>query len=131
MMTLQERFGSCDGKRFLLTWTYHPRPLNTAVANSALLIASKFGMDVTVLCPTEEYRLDDRYMSAAQQYAAAQGRTLQVVHDVDEAYAGADLVAGKRRSRSATLTSTSWLTSVKWGSRRGGCSATVCPFAAT
>ena len=95
MMTLQERLGSCDGKRFLLTWTYHPRPLNTAVANSALLIASKFGMDVTVLCPTAEYRLDDRYMSAAQQYTAAQGRTLQMVHDVDEAYAGADVVYAK------------------------------------
>ena len=46
-MALQERFlgGSLDGKKFVLTWTYHPKPLNTAVANSALMIAAKFGMN--------------------------------------------------------------------------------------
>src|SRR5690606_19438463 len=53
-MTLQEHMGALDGKKFVLTWTYHPRPLNTAVANSALMIASKMGMDVTLLVPTEE-----------------------------------------------------------------------------
>ena len=30
--------GNVAGKRFTLTWTYHPKPLNTAVANSALII---------------------------------------------------------------------------------------------
>src|SRR6185312_4893950 len=46
-------------KKYVLTWTYHPKPLNTAVANSALLIATKMGMDVTLLCPTPEYILDE------------------------------------------------------------------------
>ena len=38
---LQEHFGTSDlrGKKYVLTWTYHPKPLNTAVANSALTIA--------------------------------------------------------------------------------------------
>jgi len=95
MMTLQERFGSTDAKRFLLTWTYHPRPLNTAVANSALLIASKFGMDLTLLCPTDEYLLDDRYMQAARDACGRNGRSFQVSHDIDEAYSGADVVYAK------------------------------------
>lgn len=95
MMTLREQLGRPDGKKFLLTWTYHPKPLNTAVANSALLIASKFGMDVTLLCPTDEYRLDDRYMEAAEGYAADNGTELTVTHDIDEGYADADVVYAK------------------------------------
>jgi N-acetylornithine carbamoyltransferase len=94
-LTLVERLGRLDGKKFVLTWTYHPRPLNTAVANSALLIASKLGMDVTLLCPTDEYLLDPRYMDAARANAAANGRSLTVCHDVDEAYRGAHVVYAK------------------------------------
>jgi N-acetylornithine carbamoyltransferase len=95
MMALQQRLGVTDGKKFLLTWTYHPKPLNTAVANSALIIAAKFGFDVTLLCPTKDYVLDERYMSAAQGYCHAQGRTLTVSHDIDTAYRGADVVYAK------------------------------------
>lgn len=96
MLALQERFaGQCDGKKFLLTWTYHPKPLNTAVANSALLIASKFGMDVTLLCPTPEYALDERYMALAKQYTRENGRSLTMTHDIEAAYKGADIVYAK------------------------------------
>lgn len=88
MLTLKERLGTTDGKKFLLTWTYHPRPLNTAVANSALVIAAKFGFDVTLLCPTPEYVLDPRYMDAA-------GQSVTVTHDVEAAYSGAHVVYAK------------------------------------
>ncbi|MEM9384687.1 MAG: N-acetylornithine carbamoyltransferase [Pseudomonadota bacterium] len=95
MLTLKEHLGRLDGRRFLLTWTYHPKPLNTAVANSALLIASKFGMDVTLLCPNVDYLLDKRYMHLGQTFAEQNGRSLKVTHDVDEAYEGADVVYAK------------------------------------
>ncbi len=95
VMTLQERLGTLDGKKFLLTWSYHPKPLNTAVANSALLIAAKFGMEVTLLCPTEEYTLDSRYMEIASADAEAQGRSITVTHDIEEAYTGAEVVYAK------------------------------------
>ncbi|MCL4197885.1 MAG: N-acetylornithine carbamoyltransferase [Phycisphaerales bacterium] len=96
MLALQERFGGpCDGKKFVLTWTYHPKPLNTAVANSALLIASKFGLNVTLLCPTPEYALDERYMGLAKQYASENGRTFTMTHDIESAYRGADVVYAK------------------------------------
>lgn len=94
-LTLQERLGGTDGKKMLLTWTYHPKPLNTAVANSALIIAAKLGMDVTLLCPSPEYVLDRRYMEAAQGLAAAQGRSVTVSHDIESAYRGADIVYAK------------------------------------
>jgi len=95
MLTLQEHLGETDGKRLLLTWTYHPRPLNTAVANSALIIAAQFGMDVTLLCPNEDYLLDERYLSAAREMTAAQGRSLTISHDVESAYTGAQMVYAK------------------------------------
>src|SRR5690606_20622616 len=96
-MALREHFGSDDlrGKKYVLTWTYHPKPLNTAVANSALTIATRMGMDVTLLCPTPEYVLDERYMGWARDNVAESGGSLTVSHDIDSAYAGADAVYAK------------------------------------
>ena len=95
MMALQDRIGSTDGKKLVVTWTYHPKPLNTAVANSALIIAAKFGFDVTLLCPTPEYTLDERYMTAARSLCEEQGRRLSITHDIQDAYRGADVVYAK------------------------------------
>jgi len=96
-LALQEHFGTPDlrGKKYVLTWTYHPKPLNTAVANSALTIATRLGMDVTLLCPTPDYVLDERYMDWARQNVAESGGSLAVSHDIDSAYAGADVVYAK------------------------------------
>ena len=96
-LALQEHFGTHDlrGKKYVLTWTYHPKPLNTAVANSALTIATRLGMDVTLLCPTPEYVLDERYMDWAERNVAESGGSLTVSHDIDSAYAGADVVYAK------------------------------------
>ena len=96
-LALQEHFGTSDlrGRKYVLTWTYHPKPLNTAVANSALTIATRMGMDVTLLCPTPEYVLDERYMGWARGNVAAHGGSLSVSHDIDSAYAGADVVYAK------------------------------------
>lgn len=96
-LALREHFGSDDlrGKKYVLTWTWHPKPLNTAVANSALTIATRLGMDVTLLCPTPEYVLDERYMGWARDNVAESGGSLQVSHDIDAAYAGADVVYAK------------------------------------
>ena len=97
VMALQEHFGTADlrGRKFVLTWTYHPKPLNTAVANSALTIATRMGMDVTLLCPTPDYVLDERYMGWAEQNVTESGGSLAVSHDIDSAYAGADVVYAK------------------------------------
>ena len=96
-LALQERFGTTDlrGKKYVLTWTYHPKPLNTAVANSALTIATRMGMDVTLLCPTPEYLLDERYMGWAEQNVTESGGSFSVSHDIESAYSGADVVYAK------------------------------------
>lgn len=95
MRTIQDHLGTPDGRNFVLTWTWHPRPLNTAVANSALLIASKFGMDITLLIPDDAYRLDEQFMDAAAGQAEASGGALRVSQDIEQAYSGADFVYAK------------------------------------
>ncbi len=106
MQTIQEKFcqfsskGAADiqslkNKKYVLTWTYHPKALNTAVANSSLLIASKFGMDITLLCPTNEYLLDERFIAHAKNNIKQYGGSFQVSHDIDESYENADIVYAK------------------------------------
>lgn len=94
-LMMREKLGDLRGRKYVLTWTYHPKPLNTAVANSALLIATRLGLDVTLLCPTPEYLLDQRYMSFAEQNCKESGGSLRVSHDPDEAYKGAHMVYAK------------------------------------
>jgi len=97
IMALQQHFGTSDlrGKKYVLTWTYHPKPLNSAVANSALQIATRYGMDVTLLCPTPDYVLDQRYMDFGRHNVAENGGSLTVSHDVESAYRGANVVYAK------------------------------------
>ncbi|SDF20867.1 N-acetylornithine carbamoyltransferase [Dyella sp. 333MFSha] len=94
-LAMKEHLGDLQNKKYVLTWTYHPKPLNTAVANSALMIATRMGMDVTLLCPTPEYILDERYMEFAKQNAAENGGSLQVSHDIESAYSGAHVIYAK------------------------------------
>lgn len=95
MQTLKEKLGDVAGKNLTVTWTWHPKPLNTAVANSAVLIATKFGMNVRLLCPTPDYLLDDLFMRAAHDNAVGSGGSFAVTHDIDDGYVGADVVYAK------------------------------------
>ncbi|MDX1569189.1 MAG: N-acetylornithine carbamoyltransferase [Xanthomonadales bacterium] len=95
LMTLREKLGSVAKRRLCLTWTWHPQPLSTAVANSAAMIATKFGMHVTLLCPSPDYVLDERFMKAAHANAAASGGSLRVTHEIEEGYSDADVVYAK------------------------------------
>src|SRR5882672_11152760 len=91
-MTLQERMGQLKGKKLCLTWTWNPQPLSTAVANSVVMIATKYGMNVSLLCPSPDYVLDERFMKVAHENAASSGGRLVVTHDISDGYADADVV---------------------------------------
>ena len=95
ILTLQEKFGDLSGKNYLLTWTYHPKALNTAVANSALMIASKFGMNVKLLCPTEDYLLHGSFLDEANFQCEKNKTTFEITHDIEHGYKDADIVYAK------------------------------------
>jgi len=94
IMTIKEHLGDVKGKKLVLTWAYHPKPLMMSVANSALLIATKFGMDVTVAHP-EEYDLDPDIMASAKQNAEQAEGSVTVCNDMDVAFDQADVVYAK------------------------------------
>ena len=56
-MTLREKLGETSGKRFVLTWAWHPKALPTAVPASAALAAASLGMEIVIARP-EGYELD-------------------------------------------------------------------------
>ncbi len=86
--------GDVQGRSFVLAWTYHPRALPMAVPNSAVLMAARLGMDVTVARP-EGYALDDQVMEQARTYAAERGTHVAETDVLDDAVDGADVVYAK------------------------------------
>ena len=96
LMTLRERFADdLSGRRFVVSWTYAPkyvRPLS--VPQSLVMLMPRFGMDVTLAYP-EGYHLMPDIMETARANAASAGVELREVHDMDEAFTGADFVYPK------------------------------------
>jgi N-acetylornithine carbamoyltransferase len=99
MMTVREKLGA-GRKRVLLTWAWHPKPLPMAVPNSFALCAAQLGHELTIAHP-RRYELDEELIGDIAHRAESAGGSLKVTHDVDEAFAGAEVVYAK-----------------SWGSRR-------------
>ncbi len=91
IFTIQEKKGSLEGKKIVISWAYHPNPLPLSVTNSSLLITSRYGMDVTIAHP-ENFELDDEIMDLARYNAKESGGSISVSNDIKEAYDGADVV---------------------------------------
>ncbi len=93
MMTIREKCGR-DGKKVLLTWAWHPKPLPMAVPNSFGLAAAQFGHDLTIAHP-RGYELDEELLASIEQYSTENGSDFRVTNDLDEAYEGAEVVYAK------------------------------------
>src|SRR5882724_5193465 len=93
MMTIREKLGP-GRKRVLLSWAWHPKPLPMAVPNSFALAAAQMGHDLVIAHPPG-YELDDELMNEIRRESMAAGGTAQVSHDIDEAFAGAQVVYAK------------------------------------
>jgi len=93
--TMNEHLGDdLTGKKFVLSWAPHPKPLPMAVPNTALRTAARCGMDVTVAHP-DTHALDPDVMGEAQTMAEAQGGTVAASSDQTAAAEGADVVYAK------------------------------------
>jgi N-acetylornithine carbamoyltransferase len=94
MQTLLERLGDPRGKRYVLTWAWHPKSLPVATPHSQMLAAADLGMEVVLLRP-EGWGLDPEVVAAARERAEALGGTLIETDDPAEAYRGARAVCAK------------------------------------
>jgi len=79
------------GKNFLLSWGSGALARSWCSVQAALLIASRFGMNVTVARP-EGYDLDPEVYAWTQENCAENGRRFHVTADPTEGYRGAHVV---------------------------------------
>ena len=94
-MTLREKLGDPRGKRFVLSWTYHPKALPTAVPASAALAAAALGMEIAIARP-DGYELDGEDTALIRKLAQQHGgEFVHIINDPDEAFVGADAVYAK------------------------------------
>jgi N-acetylornithine carbamoyltransferase len=90
-MTLQEHLGDPRGKRFVLTWAWHPKALPTAVPASAGIAAAMLGMDIVIARP-DGYELDPADTALIRSIARRHGTMVTIANDPDDALVGADAV---------------------------------------
>lgn len=91
---LRER-GGVAGRRIVVSWAYSPsyaKPLS--VPQGLVMLLTRFGADV-VLAHPPGYRLMDDVLATAHANAAESGGSFEIVHDMDDAFADADVVYPK------------------------------------
>jgi N-acetylornithine carbamoyltransferase len=86
------------GGRFVLSWAWHPKPLAYAVPASALKMAARRGMQVTVLRP-EGWALPEPVMAEARALAEKSGGRILETSDRRAAMEGAHVVYVKSWGR--------------------------------
>jgi N-acetylornithine carbamoyltransferase len=100
LMTLREQRGdNLRGMKMAVSWAYAPsyaKPLSVPQGLATLM--PRFGIDVTLAFPPG-FELMPEVMEKAQAAAAAAGTKLDVTHDMDEAFEGADVVYPKSWGR--------------------------------
>jgi N-acetylornithine carbamoyltransferase len=90
-LTLREKLGNPKGKKFVLSWAWHPKPLPTAVPASAAIAAAQLGMEVVIARPPG-YDLDPDDMATIYKEAAASGGRVTLAGAMTDAMVGADAV---------------------------------------
>src|SRR5215217_3366767 len=93
MMTIREKLGP-RGKRVVLTWAWHPKPLPMAVPNSFALAAAQMGHDLVIAHPPD-YELDEQLIETSRQLAIESGGNLEITNDAEAAFAGAEVIYAK------------------------------------
>lgn len=83
-----------NGGKFVLSWAYHPKALPLAVPASTLYMASRRGMDVTVLRP-EGFELPEQIINTSRAAAEAAGGSLTETDNRQEAMEGAQVIYAK------------------------------------
>jgi N-acetylornithine carbamoyltransferase len=119
-MVLMEKFGrnNLRGKTINVSWAYaasYQKPIS--VPQSLILLMTRFGMNVRLTHPPE-YKLMPDIVDQARDNARKSGGTLEVGHDFDEGFKGADIVYPK--SWGALLTTTDKDESAKIGKKYTG-----------
>lgn len=93
-MTIKEKLGKTKGKKYVLTWAYHPKALPMATANSEILSACDLGMNVVVAHP-QGWELDPQIIQSMSQRAKQSGGSLSFSNSMEEAFKDSNVVCAK------------------------------------
>ena len=96
---ITETLGDPRGRKLVLHWAPHPKPLPRAVPHSALLMAARLGMETVVVRP-EGFGLADDVLDLARQTAARTGGSVTESADRHASLPGAQVVYAKAWSGS-------------------------------
>lgn len=92
---IRERLGALAGRRITISWAYSPsyaKPLS--VPQGLVMLLSRFGAHLTLAHPPD-YPLLNETLEAARANAERSGGSFRIVHDMDEAFRGAQVVYPK------------------------------------
>jgi len=96
LMTIQERFGkNLRGKKIAVSWAYSPsyaKPLS--VPQGLISLMPRLGLEVTLAHPPG-YDLMPEEVERARAHAREAGVKFEIVHSMDAAVEGADIVYAK------------------------------------
>ncbi len=96
LMTIREKFGrNLKGMKIGVSWAYAPsyaKPMS--VPQGLIMLMTRYGMDVTLAHPVE-FELMPHTLERARKNAAESGGAFRVVHEMDEAFEGAQIVYPK------------------------------------
>jgi ornithine carbamoyltransferase len=94
MQAIKEAVPNVRGKKFVVSYAYSGGLKPLAVPQSSLLIGTQFGMDTVVAHPPG-FEFMDEVLAQAKANADRYGGSFRVVHDMKEAFEGADVVYPK------------------------------------
>ncbi len=93
-MTIRKKLGNPKGKKYVMTWAYHPKALPMATPNSQILAACDLGMDVVVAHPPG-WELDPQIVQSISQRVKNNGGTLNFTNSMEEACTDSAVVCAK------------------------------------
>jgi ornithine carbamoyltransferase len=96
LMTMREKLGDdLRGRKIAVSWAFtrtYAKPLS--VPQGLITLLTRFGMDV-VLAHPPEFRLMEDQLEIARENARGAGGRFTITHEMDAAFAGADVVYPK------------------------------------
>lgn len=93
-VTIKEKLDNPKGKKYVLTWAYHPKALPMATPNSQILTACDLGMNVVVTYPPE-WELDIEIIKLMKKRAKQAGGSLNITNSMEEGFQNADVTCAK------------------------------------
>ncbi|MEW6592338.1 MAG: ornithine carbamoyltransferase [Candidatus Hadarchaeota archaeon] len=91
IMTVEDKLGNLKGKKYTITWAYSSKPRGRCSIQEEVLMASRFGMDVTLAHP-EGFDIDPEIVNTCKQNAKDSGGSFEVSNDFEDGIEGAHVV---------------------------------------